>query len=312
VRGRLAVVGAVAAISLVTAQGASAATEVGDTCSASAYSPNTTFFQVGRAPGTLPLTVPSAGVVTQWKVVSELSAPEAEQLKVFRGTGNGNEFTVTGASVNQLVSKGLNVFNTRIPVAAGDHFGVTGNALYCSTTNSLDVMGYSLEPTPVGSTKVYPTAADLQAAVSAVVEPDVDGDGFGDETQDQCPQSAALQTACPALSISSRPLTGKGAVVQLVAASSQAPVTVTGTVKIAGAPKKNARSSSLVKLRSAGQTVVPGKFARFTLKFPTTLKAKLKELSPKQSLKLAIVTSATDAIGRVTKSVSSVKLKGQG
>jgi hypothetical protein len=34
--------------------------------------------------------------------------------------------------------------------------------------------------------------------LSAVVEPDADHDGFGDVSQDACPQSAATQTACPA------------------------------------------------------------------------------------------------------------------
>jgi hypothetical protein len=34
--------------------------------------------------------------------------------------------------------------------------------------------------------------------VSAVVESDADGDGYGDVTQDLCPQSATTQAACPA------------------------------------------------------------------------------------------------------------------
>ncbi len=33
--------------------------------------------------------------------------------------------------------------------------------------------------------------------VSATVEPDADGDGFGDETQDSCPSDASTQGACP-------------------------------------------------------------------------------------------------------------------
>ncbi len=35
---------------------------------------------------------------------------------------------------------------------------------------------------------------------SAVVEPDADGDGFGDETQDGCLGNAAVQGACPVAS----------------------------------------------------------------------------------------------------------------
>jgi hypothetical protein len=42
-----------------------------------------------------------------------------------------------------------------------------------------------------------PTPA-YQFDVSAKLEPDADHDGFGDETQDQCPASAATQGACAA------------------------------------------------------------------------------------------------------------------
>jgi hypothetical protein len=292
-------------MSLVAAQAASAATEVGNTCSASAYAPNFTLFQIGRAPGTLPLTVPSAGVVTQWKVVSALSTLEREQLKVFRGTGNGNEFTVTAASEAQLAKTGLNVFSTRIPVAAGDRFGVAGNALYCSTGNALDVIGDSSSMTaPVGSTKVFETAASLQVAVSAVVEPDVDGDGFGDETQDQCPQSAALQTACPPISLDSQALTGKGSATVLLTASPAGTVGVTGKVKIG--------RGNFVSLKGGTKSVSPGAITSFTLRYPSALKAKLKELSPKQSLVLKINESAKNLAGIASKSSAKAKLPGQG
>jgi hypothetical protein len=34
--------------------------------------------------------------------------------------------------------------------------------------------------------------------ISAVLEPDADNDGYGDVSQDACPQSAQTQVACPA------------------------------------------------------------------------------------------------------------------
>jgi hypothetical protein len=37
---------------------------------------------------------------------------------------------------------------------------------------------------------------DFEALFQAVVEPDSDGDGFGDETQDQCPQLSETQRLC--------------------------------------------------------------------------------------------------------------------
>ena len=303
-RGRVAILGVVATLSLVAAQGASAATEVGSPCSASSAINNYTFFQVGRAPSTLPLTVPSAGVVTQWKVVSAAPSVGAEQLKVFRGTGNGNEFTVIAASANRVVTTGLNVFNTRIPVAAGDRFGVSGDVFYCSTTNTLDVLGYAPEVVPVGTTKVFTTAPDIQVAVTAVVEPDADGDGFGDETQDQCPQSASLQTACPPISLDTQVLAGKGSATVQLTASSSGSVGVTGKVKIG--------KGEAAGLKGGAKSVGPGTITPFKLKFPSTLKAKLKELSPKQFLVLKIEESAKNAAGTVTKHSDRVKLPGQG
>jgi hypothetical protein len=35
--------------------------------------------------------------------------------------------------------------------------------------------------------------------LSATLEPDADHDGFGDETQDQCPTNASTQGACPVI-----------------------------------------------------------------------------------------------------------------
>ena len=39
--------------------------------------------------------------------------------------------------------------------------------------------------------------AAARANIAAVLEPDADLDGFGDASQDLCPQSAATQAACP-------------------------------------------------------------------------------------------------------------------
>ena len=321
-RQRIAIGVSLALISLAGADGASAAIEVGNDCVGNSAESNATMLQLSRAPGaTLPLTVPTAGVVTKWKVnLFEVSGAYPEALKVFRPTAKATEFKVVGETGPQPVLGGSNTFDTRIPVQAGDRFGVYSSptfgsgatSIYCTSTEETDVAGIFVGEAANESIHPYKEEKKRRVAVSAVVEPDVDGDGFGDETQDQCPQSAALHTACPPVTIHSLPLAGKGSVVLLVATSSQVPVTVAGTVKIDGPSEKGAGGSSLVRLKSAQQTVVPGKFGRFTLRFPSALKAKLKELSPKQSLALATVASATDVAGRVTKSAGKVKLKGQG
>lgn len=113
---------------------------------------------------------------------------------------------------------GADVFPTRIPVQAGDHLGLFGdssvNTLFCAETAEVENPGNSIgeitgNPGP-GSTATLSTTKtkELVPAV-AVIEPDVDGDGFGDETQDGCPQSASFQGACPTITLDSAAVVGK-------------------------------------------------------------------------------------------------------
>ena len=52
---------------------------------------------------------------------------------------------------------------------------------------------------PLGQTTAFTpvTGSDFRVDIAATVEPDRDGDGFGDLTQDQCPTDASRQSACP-------------------------------------------------------------------------------------------------------------------
>ncbi|HEY3192421.1 MAG TPA: calcium-binding protein, partial [Solirubrobacterales bacterium] len=70
---------------------------------------------------------------------------------------------------------------------------------------------------PKGSTQT--TTALLSGSrilIAANVEPDSDRDGFGDETQDQCPTNATIQGACPQ---PPAPLTCKGKPATIVGTS---------------------------------------------------------------------------------------------
>jgi hypothetical protein len=314
-RGIAAVV-VLSALSLVAASGASAATEVGNNCQGNGAAPNYTLLSTATAPGaTLPITVPAAGVVTKWKVnVEPFPSSLAEKLKVLRPTGNPNEFKTVAESSPGTVIGGQNVFDTRIPVQAGDIFGVYGSTevIYCMTSNAADVMETFSGEAAVNSTQTFTSVTQDQPAVSAVVEPDMDGDGYGDETQDQCTRSAAIQTACPLITLDSSAIKKGSSVVLLVTTSSSAPVTVSGTVKLAKAPKRRARSAGQVKLSGGTQTVTPGKIARFTLKFPGKLKSALHELTPAHSLKLKVTEAAHDPAGGTPTKIVNVKLKGQG
>ena len=98
-----------------------------------------------------------------------------------------------------------NRFTTRIPVQAGDILGLSvlsGDASACvfQTIAALDHVRQGDGDPGVNTTENFPdlvSGNNLRINVSAVLEPDSDHDGYGDETQDQCPSNAATQGPCP-------------------------------------------------------------------------------------------------------------------
>lgn len=314
-RSLIATVGLTAALMLVTAQAAAASTEVGNKCIGNTSASGITIVGTANGPGNpLPATVPSAGVVTRWtfNVVPIPSGILSQSLKIMRPTGVAKQLKVVGESPQSPIVSGLNTFSTRIPVQAGDLLATYGTTttepvtVFCETGNEGDRVGAVLGNPATGSTAIVAEEVNkLQIPVTAVIEPDADGDGYGDETQDKCPQSAAVQGECPKVKIDiGSVVKKKGSVVVALTATNEASVNVTGVVKL-GKGKK-------AKLSSGKHVVKPGKITRFTLKFTSKLKAALADLPKGKSLSLKVTASAKDLIGRVTKDQVKAKLKGQG
>jgi hypothetical protein len=312
-------VGAVACVvSLLGAASAAAATEVGSDCAAANGSPGATFVQLTKAPGSpLPIEAP-AGVVTKWKVNSAVGTPVSQQLVILRPTGKPNEFLTVAESASVTIANGSNAFETRISVQAGDRMGAAPGSpggpvpagLYCATANPADSMGALTGDPAIGSINTFPPNAGYQAAISAIVEPDADGDGFGDETQDKCPRSAALQLiSCPLVTLGGVGKPKKDSAQILISASSQAPVTVVGSVKI---PKKGKKGKARqVTIQGGTQSVSPGAVIPFNLAYPPALKRALTALPPSKSLPLLVTMTATDLAGQTSASQLTLKLKGQ-
>jgi hypothetical protein len=291
------------ALSLAAVPGAGAAVRVGNDCFATGVVTNSTVAQILADPANpLPLTVPTAGVVTRWTTKSEYGIPIGQRLKVFRATGIANQFTAVGESAEQTVVDGINTFNTRIPVQGGDRFGLyspapSGGAV--CTGKPEDGYGYVSGDLPTGSSQTF-TVKPGRVAVSALVEPDVDGDGYGDETQDRCLQSAAVQVACPPLSLDAvAKSAGRASVMILVATSTEAPITVSGTVKG-------------TRLTASPKTVTPGAIAGFKLPFPKALKSRLAGLPKSRSLTLKVTAEGRNLAGIAASDRLNVKLKGRG
>jgi len=305
-----AAIGAALVISLLGATSASAATEFGDTCigNESTEAP-ITLFEISSTLNPLSPAAPSSGVITKWGV-NLVPAPVTipVNLKLLRQT-NSSTVQIVGEA-NGNITGGSNSFPTRLPVKAGDRLGFYSPSefgpILCEEGSGTGVLGgYEGSGGGVGSSVTFVSipVSGARVPLFASIEPDADNDGFGDETQDACPQSATTQAACPPVTFSATKQVRKGSVVIVVTTSTAAPVTVKGVVSLGKGRK--------AKLNGGTKTLVPGTLGKFTLRFSGKLKKKLKDLTPKQKLTLKVTVTGTSVAGAVTTKILKAKLKGQ-
>ena len=299
-------------IALLCATAAQASTRMGNDCAAVAGLPSFSMTQLNAPGSALPQTAPTSGVVTGWGFNANVPGlgelPYTMKLKVLRSTSDPNTFTVVGESTREPARNGSNSFGTRISIQAGDRLGTGGGdglavGLYCEPLDPSDSLGVSEGDAAVGSNQTFSAIGAARLALWAAVEADADNDGFGDETQDLCPQSAAFQTACPPVALSTSTQVKKGSVTIIVTSSTAAPVTVKGVAKLGKGRK--------AKMNGGTQNLLPGTLNKYRLFFTKGLKNKLKELPPSKKLTLKVTVSGTSVAGAMTKKTLKLKLKGQ-
>lgn len=183
---------------------AGAATQLGQVSPPEPFlSPSGNFVQLQTA--TIPYKVPPpGGVITGWSQTgsAEDGSAGSGRLQVWRRVGMTTDFSLVGRSDLESFTAGIvNFFATRVPVSGGEILGLRSeNAASrydgVAGDNVLELAGG--DPAP-GETRgaVGPPDPVTLVNVSAVLEPDADRDGFGDETQDQCPTNATTQGPCP-------------------------------------------------------------------------------------------------------------------
>jgi Ca2+-binding RTX toxin-like protein len=139
---------------------------------------------------------PSNGVVVRWRV---RDSSGSMKLRVVRPAAGG-QGTGAGTSATVTVTPGaVATFDTRLPITAGDNIGV--ELLGQAILGVRDVGGAReavwLPPLQDGQTRSPDEVNDnVENLYNADIEPDADGDGFGDETQDLCPKQAGTQGLC--------------------------------------------------------------------------------------------------------------------
>jgi hypothetical protein len=318
---------------------AQAATTLGQTAPGTATScaSTTTFLQAAVGSGSPSYSVPAfGGVITSWSTAANATAGGQVELKLFTGGPIGYQ-VVAQDGPHALTPSTLNRFPARITVGGGEILG-----LYYTTANTAcefptsvpgDTTRYkfgSSPDPPLGMTYTT-TASDAtdRVNVAATLEPDADHDGYGDETQDQCPTNATTQAPCLAnhtptppasppfggLSVRSQTVVATHGIVVLrlsCPAGAQGGCAGTDTlstvVKVAGARLVGAkkRKTKVLTLGKGSFAIAAGTSGKVTFELNHTA---LKLLARKHTLKARQTVVAHDSRNVSKTSTGKVKLK---
>lgn len=291
------------------AAGASKGGEFGDTCvGVESGAPYGSIFELSRKGSPLPAAAPVSGVLTKWIAYMPAEFPAGiprQSVRLVRVLGSG-KVEVTAKSSLEALHAGKNEFETRLPVQAGEHlaFGSNeGGAISCLTLPPENVeansggIGFPI-PQP-GETATFEATEDA-VPVSGRIEPDRDGDGFGDLTQDGCPQSADFHGACPVLRFSPGYKIGDRTIRVTVRSSVRARVAVSGLLPQLGAST------------GARKTIPARKPTPFRLAITPVLHGILNRLDSSKTLKVPFIARVNHVPGNVSTDRLTVRIPGRG
>jgi Ca2+-binding RTX toxin-like protein len=199
---RLLLILLAAAVALVMPSTASAVTTLGSSLGATAgagpgcpgASARCTVVRTGPA-GTV--AAPSSGVIVTWRVKS--ASGGAFRLRVLRAEP-GPAYSALTSSADETLAPGINVFAARLPAQAGDRIGIDGADMPAAFggAGTTAIIGYDPpgDTFADGETHAVGATGSADLLLNVDIEPDADGDGYGDESQDACPHDSERQTAC--------------------------------------------------------------------------------------------------------------------
>jgi hypothetical protein len=308
-----AIAAAIAALLALGAAGASASQEVGSTCVSNQAVPGTALVLYTNGGLSPQPNVYPGGVITRWKVqAAPDQKPIVQQLVVNRQVGEQDDSKV-GESAAETINPGLNEFATRVPAPNYAHVGLTGpdGALYCDHVD-MNTAGLVEGPWPVGETRHFGVDVHASVPVLAVVEPDDDNDGYGDETQDLCPQSELYQTVCPLVKLGAVARARPGAILVDVTPSAEAKIYSWGQV---GWPEETKSGKSHRRTVGLGPTkykwVGGGQVERIKLKLPKPVLRQLNHTPRRRSLRAKLFVHSMDLAGRPSTIKLAVALRGR-
>jgi hypothetical protein len=261
-----------------------------------------------------PAAAPSGGVVVSWRA----RGIGQWKLSIVRKVGF-QYMGVANSAYEQLTSGVLNSFATRLPIEAGDLTGASSVSptakLGQASSAPLGASGALFEPPLAdGITASSVDGGPIEQRLDAQVEPDADHDGYGDESQDQCPADATTQGACP-----QPPKAATASIAGKVKAKAgkKGKVTV-DTGVLAACPAGGAActgTGSITAQSKVAKTVTFGK-KTFTVAAGQSQRVKLtlnkkgsKKLKEAGKLKVKIAVTVTGPDGKPVSSARNAKLK---
>jgi hypothetical protein len=199
------------AILVIAPTGASAGTQIGETFVPSWFCRSDTSFLQTISAGA-PYTAQHDGVITTWRFQAPASGTDLLKFKVGRPAGD-RRFRVVGESgLTDPVPGALNSYSIQIPVFAGDVIGFYWNAgntdagenVLCSKSDDGYAQQISRGDVAASTTAIFGQELGFQLDLSAILEPDCDKDGLGDETQDTSTSPCPICKGQPATIIGTR------------------------------------------------------------------------------------------------------------
>ena len=164
---------------------------------------------VQTALGGTPTALSARGVVVRWRLLGIPAFDREFQLRVLAPSAGGG-YTVARSSAAETLPKNISAeagaigsFATRLPVPAGGYVGIATGPTFTTPTLFVGAPGDTMSKLTDGSdgtsySGLPTTATSVVVGYDADIEPDVDGDGYGDVSQDSCPTAALVHEGpCP-------------------------------------------------------------------------------------------------------------------
>jgi len=182
-------------------------------CQTAPYTP-CSYVNLRSTDPAIPVAAPFNGVITKWRFRAACCIPDQTEartftLKTFK-QGPSDETDTNGYFIagktgpsfvvppgNQVLSSPAVELPARLSIAAGERIGIVADypiafATYTAPAVTLVIGFNNLEY--LG--QQYGAAKPDALAINAELEPDADGDGYGDETQDCKPADPSFHEAC--------------------------------------------------------------------------------------------------------------------